>query len=61
MTTCEQHEGQDQSEKNKKITSLRDEALTLVVPEVVSAFDSAPSLSKTDVRFKPLKRKQRGN
>lgn len=34
--------------------------LTLVVPVVVSAFDSAPSLSKTDVRFKPLK-KIKGN
>lgn len=33
--------------------------LTLVVPVVVSAFDSAPSRSKTDVRFKPLKSKQR--
>lgn len=32
--------------------------LTLVVPVVVSAFDSAPSLSKTDVRFKPLKKIQ---
>lgn len=32
--------------------------LTLVVPVVVSAFDSAPSLSKTDVRFMPLKKIQ---